>query len=607
MRFRLAGAYDEKEDPDGKIIENYRSYRTVAEFLEAELKTKNSGHWFYAHAGGLADIQWILEVLVEDPRYQIVGSFSGSSAVRVKVKRGQNNWTFVDSYFTLQASLKKIGDLLGFPKGEVPWDCALHELIEYNERDCRILYKALRQFEEIVIELGSEMNQTMASTAMRMVRRAYLKQDLTTSTMINKKVRPAYVGGRVEVFYRKRHSGFYYDINSCYPFAMTKPLPGRFLKTIRRLPETDQVAYIADVLIDVPEHMAVPPLPYVAEGSLFFPTGRRRSWLCRPEIELALKYGAKVEKVYSCLVFDLWHDLGDFATDLYYKRKNSKGYYKTVYKLLLNAAYGKFGERDEKSELLIHPTGAQYEEVLDMVRKGQAKHFQKGFLHMITPGVFLVERIKEVLHAHVPVAAYVTSLARVDLFEHFMKSKEIPYYCDTDGFALGDAHVPCGTELGELKLEKVYKNSLFYAPKLYHLEMASGEHIVKAKGFRNYRDPCEDCEGSGMTLEAEGALFCKTCRGAGFLEHRIDVKAFERLLEGKAVITNRMLRVREMYAKGLIHPKEEPMEKRLQNVTRTKRKFFEDGTSRPWDCRELDQDATVPRYGERAGEIIRIG
>lgn len=604
-KLRLVGVFDK--------VQGYRSYETIEAFLRSELTKQNRGVWFYAHAGGLADVQFLLETLVQNDAYSVEGSFSGSSAVRVKVKRDELAWHFVDSYWTLRASLKKIGDLLGMPKGECAWDAPLPELTTYNEQDCRILYEALEQFEQIILELGSEMNMTLASTALRLIRRKYLQREIPTSGLVNEMTRPAYVGGRVEVFYQKRHHGFYYDINSCYPKAMTEPLPGAFRRATKKLPSSGGWCYIADVLIDVPD-MDVPVLPYVADGSLFFPVGRRRSWICGPELELAEAQGCKIQKVYDCLLFEPFTDLANFASDLYGRRKLSAGYMTTIYKLLLNSGYGKFGERNEKSELICNPTEKEYEKLKQLiegtgqgeekksVRFGKdeatsAKHFEKGHLHQIVPGVFLLEKLVETLHAHVPIAAYVTSLARVNLYQHFLNADSAPYYCDTDGFAVSDPNLPTSNELGDLKLEKEYKNALFYAPKLYHLETASGEDIVKAKGFRSYRADCDECKGAR----------CKACDWTGQKDYDIDVFAFEKLLAGEALITNRMLRIRELFSKGLLAPKEEVAEKRLKNVARTKRRFHEDGTSSPWHVDEFEQTPTLPRYGERGGKTVRVG
>ena len=106
---RLVGVYDGF---------SYRHYLTIEDFLAVELTRENAGRWFYAHAGGLADMTFVLEYLAQTDEYQVDASFSGSSAIIVHVTKGKQKWTFVDSLWLIKAPLADIGELLGFKKGE---------------------------------------------------------------------------------------------------------------------------------------------------------------------------------------------------------------------------------------------------------------------------------------------------------------------------------------------------------------------------------------------------------------------------------------------------------------------------------------------------------
>src|SRR5271154_4575395 len=79
MPVRMAGVYDG---------ETYRWYTSVESFLNGELTSANRGKWFYAHAGGLADFQFLLHDLLQRNGYQIEAAFSGSSAIIVHVRKG---------------------------------------------------------------------------------------------------------------------------------------------------------------------------------------------------------------------------------------------------------------------------------------------------------------------------------------------------------------------------------------------------------------------------------------------------------------------------------------------------------------------------------------
>lgn len=621
MRLRLIGVkdgrgyrcYEERPDGDrpGTIADQNREI--VKAFVDSELTNQHRGDWWYAHAGGLADMQFILEYLITDPKIRISASFSGASAIIVKVQRKKLKWTFVDSYWTLRESLRVIGDRLGFPKGDVDWNAPMPELKKYNERDCDILERALTEFEDELIKLGSEMRMTLASCAMHLVKRRYLKEPIENSQLMNRALRPAYLGGRVEVFFNQHHSGYYYDVNSCYPFAMTQPLPRNFLRSVPDLPDSGQFCYFADLTLQIPE-MTAGPLPYVFDHSLFFPTGTFRGLFAGPEIERALACGAKIIEFHECNLYDQFSDLADFASEIYGKRRALQAeekrtgtsiYMTLVYKLLLNSGYGKFGERPDKISMLINPTAKELEKAKNMVRASQWKvergerrkqlrhptRYEKGYLHMLDPGVFLVESETPIPNAHVPIAAYVTSYARVILHEHLMRAVDLGgaiYYCDTDGFATDRPDIPTTTALGGLKLEKRYTDALFHAPKLYYLHEAGGTEYVRAKGFSGI---CDCLKPLPLSMDAK----CPDC-GLG-RKDRFGKAGFEKLIAGQAAVVGRMLRIRELFGRGETHPREtprDPLDPRAERKEvfggNPKRHFEKDGTSRAWDVKELENN-----------------
>jgi hypothetical protein len=212
---RLAGVYNPAK--------GYRWYRSVKDFLDYELTSENSGSWFFAHAGGLADINFLFECLVQDMTYSIEASFSGSSAVIVRIRRGKRTWFFIDSLWLIKGSLADIGKKLGYTKGDLKdfEGASLEELIEYNERDCVVLYKALWEFHVRIMELGGQLQMTLASCSMFLFRKKYLQRRISTSQAVNRIARKAYFASRVEPFVRECENAYYYDINSSFPYSRT--------------------------------------------------------------------------------------------------------------------------------------------------------------------------------------------------------------------------------------------------------------------------------------------------------------------------------------------------------------------------------------------------
>ncbi len=547
MTIRMAGVFDGNR---------YRCYDTIDGFIRGELTHKNRGHWFYAHAGGLADFQFVIERLKE-LGYSVQGSTSGSSVIiahvyrpvwcprRKKMVPGKDRWHFVDSYWLLRDSLRNIGKWVGMSKGNADESVEFYataswfELRDYNEQDCRILWAGIAAFESIVYELGGQLRMTQASSAMDLFRRRFLTEDIETSGQVNETARNAYFASRVEVISKYCDEAFYYDVNSSFPYSMTFPVPGELLGSYKGRPRGDpEDLWMADVSITVPESY-LPPLPVRMGGRLFFPCGKWRGWYSNIDIQVLLKSGGRIDKMYESMTFRPNTDIRDYATTLYNLRKNSEGFQKLAYKYLLNSLYGKFAESDVKSEIIVNPLEV-------------GKNWQ-----MMTPGVFINEKIVPIPHMHVPISVHITAIARRTLYEYMGQSSEL-HYCDTDGFSTTQLYRD-GNELGQIKLEKHIRKGRFVQAKVYHLDAhddaGTDTQIVKAKGF------------SRMTLEK-----------------------FEKLLNFEEIGYTRMARIKENARKGDFAPNERELTKKLNRDALGKRCFYPDGHSRPWHIGEL-QDA----------------
>ena len=558
LAMRVCGVFDGNE---------YHHYDSVEAFLNGELTSKNRGAWFYAHAGGLADVQFVLECIVKKFRgsYTVKASFSGSSAIIVHVRRGNNVWHFVDSYWLLKDKLKNIAKHLGMEKtgpeksdspekirewyAKVP----LAELITYNENDCRILWAAIFQFQISLLEYGGQLQSTLASCAMHLFRRKYLKDTIHTNKAVNDDARYSYFASRVEVFTRYCESAYYHDINSSFPFAMTKPLPGNLIASIEGLPskliDNEESLFIADVTIDVPD-CYLPPVPIRRDGRVFFPTGVWRTWLTGVDIRLLLDAGGKILIDHQTMIFEPFHDLREYAIDLFSKRRDTNSAWeKLVLKYLLNSLYGKFAESRYKEALHVNPSP----EVLARM----------GPDNMLFPGAYLETQVVPIPHEHVPISSYITSIARKTLYDFLIMSNSM-YYCDTDGFAT-DERFTTGKELGDLKLEKIVYNSQFVLPKLYKIEGL----ILNEKG--EWKE--------GVLVKAKGFSLGDN--------EKAQLEKFDRLVEFKEVEIERMSRIREIFRKGNATPSEKKITKALSPNSIPKRFTYPDGNTRPWQVREL--------------------
>ena len=235
MTERLVGIYDGR---------HYWSYPTTLDFLRGELTHKNRGKVFFAHAGGLADVQFILNEIIrrENPYYRVQGSFSGSSLIICRIQAGHNTWTFVDSYWLLRDGLTKIGASLGLEKGSQEYQCSnfpacghgdetgkslcmfyapMAILRDYNALDCRILYAAIRD-SKMRCGRSAVSFESPSPPAMFLFAHPFFSKTsprLSTSTI----ARDAYVASRVEVFERDCVEADYFDVNSSLPLVDDQP------------------------------------------------------------------------------------------------------------------------------------------------------------------------------------------------------------------------------------------------------------------------------------------------------------------------------------------------------------------------------------------------
>lgn len=562
-QLRLVGVYDGQQ---------YRAYTRIQDFLNAELTPRNNGMWFFAHAGGLFDIQYVLGYLIDNPRPNIRVScaFSGPSAIIVRISNGKYSWYLLDSYWLIRQSLREIGKWMGKAKGGAEGSTdifygPLDVLRDYNRDDCIILYDAIRTVEDTVLGLGGRLEMTIASTAMGLFRRRYLKQDIHTNDKINELSNSAYIASRVEVFERECQSADYWDINSSFPYSMTFDAPGNFLSSSKRLKDDDSISMVkATVSV---RGCDLPPIPFRTDDRrIYFPTGTWNQWFSSVDIRLLERSGHKVESIDEVLYFESFHDLKDYANEIYTLRKNSDSpAEKVVLKFLLNSLYGKFAEGELKSKYLVNPP-PEFFDVPEIIN-GKIPGTRK----FVTPGVWEQFETRSIPHRHVPIAMHITALSRQWLYDHMAKASKV-FYCDTDGFGVPDTDkfYEESNELGGLKNEKHIFNAHFQAPKLYAYQESLPkdfqgplQYTVKAKGFSRVKDE----EGNSRKLTFGD---------------------YHDLLNKKEIHLERFTRVRGLLKSGNLRPRDIEHTKMLRGLTRPKRRFPDDGTrSIPWTVKEL--------------------
>lgn len=434
--------------------------------------------------------------------------FTGSDAFKGWIGDNHNNRTRLNDSAGMAAylSIGELGKALGLPKLEPPQglyndsmvaDCKRsfsHDELEiidsYCVRDAEIALKYMTTLQQQVLELGSELKDTLASTGMALFRRSYLDSEyLTPYPYRNDFARLGYYGGRVEPFVvGEVQNCRYYDFTSLYPSVMVGhdyPNPNTLEGPIYGYGLREIMDYegLSEVEIEVP-FMPYPPLPYRYKGKLYFPYGTLRGVYTHIELRYAMSLGCKVNKVYQSLISrNTVRPFDKFVQSLFTLRRELKAKgdcRQLVLKIILNSLYGKFGQRED-APLFRVITNDEYARMgcpvgAEILIYNNTEYFKLP-----------LESRGQAEYTIVPWAAYVAGYARVALHKAIMQATGKIIYADTDSIVT-TGELPVGPDLGDLKLEETCTLFEAYGPKVYRYINQKGEDNYKAKGVpKNYQ------------------------------------------------------------------------------------------------------------------------
>ncbi len=514
-RVFLAGFFD------GESFESFRGSDSIADLMCYMLQPRYLGWHLYAHNGGRFDFLHLLPWLATEGKrlgFQFCAIPSGKSGgiqildiwKTTKGKARKGKWRLLDSIKLIPLALAKACKTFGLPgKTELPLET--HESDPqwevYNEQDCRALWSVLGRFHTMVEDnLGGEVGITTPATAMKTFRRKYLPHKIHRGEDAHEFVFSTYCGGRTEVFQREASNLNYYDINSSYPAVMRESMPsGPAIWWNGEPPDCFTRAgsgYVGFVEASVELDAYIPILPVKRDGKLMFPSGRingRWDWAELSRVrDNVVSYGKSVWFASTPL-------LASMVEDLYPYRDSSLPGYDVglayVVKILLNSLYGKFGQSAMRRKVV--PWSEDLPEGATPV-DGTS----------LSPVWYIDEEVTAP-YIMPQIAAHVTSLARLKLFDFLAQCGESLAYCDTDSIITSSV-LDTSTSLGELKNEfpGVTFHGTFLAPKLYMLRGSDNSVKVVAKGIR------ERTEATFDTLRAGGTVSSWELEKLGKLAHK---------------------------------------------------------------------------------------
>lgn len=374
------------------------------------------------------------------------------------------------------------------------WDLK-NELVKYCETDVISLWQIIRKFQEnifIKFEIDVLSTPTLSSLALTIYRSCYLKDSkipIITGKLYNE-LKKSYSGGSVDLYKPYGKNIYRYDVNSLYPYVMKKfPMPvGTPYYFEGNILDIDKDAFgFFNVKVTSPKDIKNPILQTKINTGKGFstvcPLGNWTGMYFSEEIKNAMKYGYKF-KVISGYLFKKRYIFNGYVDDLYKIKsnsdKNSPDY--IISKLLLNSLYGRFGMDPEKEnhEIIEESESLEFynnKSVRNVMSFGNGKEL----ISYLEKHNNEIEKDKAT-NISVAISSAVTAYSRIHMSNFKNLDNITLYYTDTDSvdFDKPLSEDLIGKQLGKLKLENVFKEAVYLAPKVY------GAIIIKNKKYKEY-------------------------------------------------------------------------------------------------------------------------
>jgi len=484
----------------------------------------------FAHNAGKYDNRYVMEQ-AKKHGFEISSIQYIQNGVVFTLKLGKKRWYFRDSYHLMPESLKSLCESFEIEHSKKEFDIKkwmtegykiTDELKTYLYYDCVSLYELIDKFSEL---MNNDVKQTIASTAFNKLLQTEYKNIKLKKLLANfmkkeheRDIRFAYKGGRVEVFTRHGENLYKYDVNSLYPHVMKKydyPFAKYHVVSNSKYAEK----YIARGELGVYycgiecPYMKYPYLGKKYNNKLIFPVGEWVDWLTSFEIIEARKRGYKIDISHGYTFERKGHVFENYVNEYYKIKQSSTGAKKKVAKLILNSAYGKFGQKRVMRQLVTED---------ELIKKD----IPITEVQQVTNDLYQYERESYANRQINPViAVFVTAYARHELYlgmENIIEKGGNIYYVDTDCIVSDkqlDEEMIDSDELGlwDCEDENIIEG-VFISPKLYSIRNKN-DVLIKAKGIDSEMQKELSFRKMKSLLHNEDEIPFQKNRVAGFMEH----------------------------------------------------------------------------------------
>ena len=417
---------------------------------------------------------------------------------KYKVKYKKEIIKFADSMSLYRMSLKAMGDIIDYPKTEIPLDIEgkylsknkLKEIEKYCINDCKVVLEGVKRIKKKLKEDGlgirnlCTINQIAINYVMNELKKTKAEGLLIKKndgentkymykTKFPKEIHQAYRTGLTRVWNVGIFNNVCYtDKNSLYGYCLTNiDLPNLKTETKIEKPNKNIIKRIGiSKVMLLNKDCDIGLIPVRLIEKTYVPTKGKYiiGIYTNMEIVEALKNGYKLLDIEWSIVYEKTENyLRDIFLELYKKRiEDDDKFNKFFYKNIQNCAIGKFGQRRVNQELCIDSIEniEQYIKVNGEILRGidgttnvlyrvQYENFTKPYYAPIIP-------------------CMVTAYARIYMYRYFKKiGKENMLYSDCDSLITRNDHrniLSIGNKLNQWKVEKDDK---------------TGEELVKAKAI----------------------------------------------------------------------------------------------------------------------------
>lgn len=427
-----------------------------------------------------------LELWATNLEYDLVNLFGREKIRDLHFHFGKSNllgarWkgkriSFKDTFRHVPSGVATLGEMVGLPKLSDN-----HRGIRYCIRDATITFKTAKLIHKTYSSIGAKVRLTLPGTAYHLWKKSFWKRDIfRPHKEIWDAAKEAYHGGRTEPFAIGEYDNVtVIDAASMFPFCMTQgdfPIPWGPYERIKKRSFTGRFDAMGLYLVDCSSNVSIPSLPFRTSRGTFFPNGSFVGWFCGEEIAYFISQGGKAGFIDGYCFKEKARPFDDYVRQFFSLKQKSRGAMRDVYKLFLNALYGKYGEKGERVS------------IMDATKFYETWNGETDARIWCGLAIFKVSDMPP-QHSNMLWSAIVTARARVHLHKQIRKVIEYggrPLYCDTDSIIFsgsGPTYQSHTTTPGDFETRGCYKKVLIVGKKEYGLQNVDGTWEIHVKGI----------------------------------------------------------------------------------------------------------------------------